>query len=254
MVLEYRRPVLRHKSTQTLNTMAAPAGLFDRSFADVSLIAGLLIDKFLYHLPLHRQHQRMAMAGVTLSRSTLTQLVQNGIELLRPLVETQQKSVLKSTLLAIDETPIKAGRKEKGKMKNAWFWLLYGEQDEVVFTFSTRKSAKHLQPLLKDWQGIMLTDGNPVYDSYCNIAKNVRMSRWLSAGYTIGAILSGRRMRNRRPLPRLWNISVRFMTLKESSRTRILPENKTRCYAKNSQRLLLISSLTGVNSNASAWT
>ena len=122
----------------------------------------------------------MAMAGV--SRSTLTQLVQNGNELLRPLVEAQQKSVLKCTVLAIDETPIKAGRKEKGKMKNAWFWPLYGEQDEVVFTFSTSKSAKHLQPLLKDWQGIMLTDGNPVYDSYCKKRPDVTLAQcWIHA-------------------------------------------------------------------------
>ena len=110
-VLEYRRPIVRHKPSQTLSTVAAPSGLFDRSIADVSLIAGMLIDKFVYHLPLHRQHQRMAMCGVTLSRSTLTQLVQRGIELLRPVYDALLASVLKSSVLAIDETPIKAGRK-----------------------------------------------------------------------------------------------------------------------------------------------
>ena len=51
VVLEYRRPVTRHKISQALQTIPAPAGLFDRSCADVSLIAGLLIDKFAYHLP-----------------------------------------------------------------------------------------------------------------------------------------------------------------------------------------------------------
>ncbi len=34
--------------------------------------------KFCHHLPLYRQHQRLAMSGITVSRSTLTQLVQRA--------------------------------------------------------------------------------------------------------------------------------------------------------------------------------
>ncbi|MBO9484529.1 hypothetical protein J7439_24330 [Salinisphaera sp. G21_0] len=58
VILQYQRDVVRHKPSQTLTTVAAPSGLFDRSFADVSFIAGMLVDKYLYHLPLYRQHQR----------------------------------------------------------------------------------------------------------------------------------------------------------------------------------------------------
>ena len=182
VVLEYRRPVTRHKSSHSLQTVPAPSGLFDRSFADVSLIAGMLIDKFAYHLPLYRQHQRMKMSGITLSRSTLTQLSQSGIELLRPIWEAQLQSVLQSHVLAMDETPIKAGRKEKGKMQKAWFWPMYGEQDEVIFTFSKTKSVKHMEPLLENWKGILLTDGNPVYDSYCKNRTGVTLAQcWVHA-------------------------------------------------------------------------
>ena len=31
--------------------------VFDKSVADVSFLAGMLVDKFTYHLPLYRQHQ-----------------------------------------------------------------------------------------------------------------------------------------------------------------------------------------------------
>ena len=34
----------------------------------MSFIVGLLVDKFRYHLPLYRQHQRLLDAGFTLSR------------------------------------------------------------------------------------------------------------------------------------------------------------------------------------------
>ena len=177
VVLEYRRPVTKHKPSQALNTIPAPAGLFDRSVADVSLIAGMLIDKFLYHLPLHRQHQRMAMAGVTLSRSTLTQLVRRSIELLKPIQAVLLNSVLESHVLAMDETPVKAGRKVKGKMQKAWFWPVYGALDEAAFTFSVTRSTRHIEPLLKGFKGILLTDGYGVYDSYCKKHPEVTLAQ-----------------------------------------------------------------------------
>jgi len=167
VIIEQRRPVVRHKPSQTLTTVAAPSGIFERSIADVSLLAGLLIDKFIFHLPLHRQHQRMALSGVTLSRTTLTNLVHRSIELLRPIHDALLNSVLQSRLLAMDETPGKAGRKEKGKMQRAWFWPVYGERDEVAFTLSLTRSTRHIEPLLKDFKGVLLTDGYGVYDSYC---------------------------------------------------------------------------------------
>ncbi len=40
---------------------------FDRSFANVSFIAGMLVDKYLYHLPLYRQHQRLEATGITIT-------------------------------------------------------------------------------------------------------------------------------------------------------------------------------------------
>ena len=182
VVLEYRRPVLRHKPTQTLSSPPAPAGIFDKSLADVSLLAGMLIDKFVHHLPLHRQHHRMIMSGITISRSTLTLLVKKTAELLRPIFEALLRSVLASRVVAIDETPMKVGRKEKGKMQNAWFWPVYGLKDEAVFTFSTSKSVKHLESLLENWQGVVLSDGNPVYDSYCNSRDDITLAQcWVHA-------------------------------------------------------------------------
>ena len=45
---------------------------------DVSVVAGMLVDKFAYHLPLYRQHQRLAMNGITVSRASLTQWVKKA--------------------------------------------------------------------------------------------------------------------------------------------------------------------------------
>src|SRR5262245_3146706 len=67
VILKYRRPVIKRKDTEELSCPPAPPAVFERSFADVSLLAGVLIDKFTYHLPLYRQHQRLLQAGIQVS-------------------------------------------------------------------------------------------------------------------------------------------------------------------------------------------
>src|SRR5690606_11497121 len=96
VVLKCERPVFRRKSTEKPITTPAPSNVLDNSLADVSLLAGLLVDKFQFHLPLYRQHQRIQQAGVTVSRSTLTNLVKRAIDLLRPIVDAQTDNVLRS--------------------------------------------------------------------------------------------------------------------------------------------------------------
>ncbi|TQV65604.1 IS66 family transposase [Exilibacterium tricleocarpae] len=181
VVLQYEIPVFKRKDALTtggnssaLVTTAMPDQVFDGSIADVSVLVGLLVDKFCYHLPLHRQHQRMAQAGVTLARSTLTNWIRRSIELLRPVVEAQLQHVLHSKILAMDETPIKAGKKHKGKMQQAYFWPIYGDDHEVVFTFSNSRARKHIEQVIgKSFEGTLLTDGYAAYARYAQQSEGV---------------------------------------------------------------------------------
>lgn len=166
VVIRERRPVLKHKPTQQMINTPAPARVLEGSLADVSFLVGLLIDKFCYHLPLYRQHQRLQDAGITLSRGTLTQLVQRAIALLVPIAEAQFRHVLQSRILAMDETPIKAGQQEKGKMHQGYFWPLYGEDHEVCFRYHHSRALKHVQTMLEGFEGTLLTDGYVAYASY----------------------------------------------------------------------------------------
>lgn len=133
VVIKYRRPVVKIKSSQTLVCAAAPAGVIDGSRADVSFVAVLLIDKFAYHLPLYRQHQRLTDAGITVTRPWLTQVAQQGVALLEAIDEAQFASIRESRVKAMDESPIKAGQAGPGQLKKTYFWPVYGELDEIGF-------------------------------------------------------------------------------------------------------------------------
>jgi transposase len=135
VILKYVRPVIKRRDTQTIHCPAAPAGVIEGSRADVSFLVGLLLDKFAWHLPLYRQHQRLFDAGITVSRAWLTQLATQAAALLTPIYEAQLASIRASRVKAMDETPIKAGRAGPGKMKACYFWPVYGELHEICFPF-----------------------------------------------------------------------------------------------------------------------
>ena len=166
VVIEYVRKVVKRRDTGEITCPPAPSSVLDRSYADVSLLAGMLVDKLRYHLPLYRQHQRMNAAGVTLSRASLTNWTHRAIELLEPIYQAQWASVLESLVLAMDETPIRAGRKAKGKMRQGYYWPIYGDRHEVVFPYASSRAHKHVEAFLGNFAGTLLTDGYGAYPAY----------------------------------------------------------------------------------------
>jgi transposase len=166
VLLKYRRPVIKRKDTEVLSCPPAPPAVFEKSFPDASLLANLLIDKFIFHLPLYRQHQRLQQAGIRLSRSTLTHWVQRAADLLEPIYYALLSSILQSWLLLMDETPLNAGRREKGKLHRGYLWPIYGDQDEIAFPFSASRGQAVVREALGKFCGVLLTDGYTVYERF----------------------------------------------------------------------------------------
>lgn len=167
VVIEHRNYVIKHKPSGALISNYAPNAVLERSLADVTLLAGMLVDKFQYHEPLYRLHQRMAEAGIQVSRSLLSQLVAKASLLLKPIYDAQLSRVLTSSTLLMDETPIKAGRNGKGRMKQCYYWPVMGEAGEICFTFANTRARMHIERVLKEqFQGTLVTDGYGAYASY----------------------------------------------------------------------------------------
>ncbi len=187
VVLKYVRPLIKRRATQTLLCAPAPAGVLEGSRADVSFIAGLLVDKFAYHLPLYRQHQRLTDAGITVSRPWLTQLAQRGISLLEPIYDAQLASLQSSRVKAMDETPIKAGRAGHGKLKTGYFWPVYGEGDEVCFPFFPSRSHDRVRAILglqHPPDAVLISDGYAAYQRYAEKTGLTHAQCWAHARRT----------------------------------------------------------------------
>jgi transposase len=165
-VHRYVRQVVKLEDGK-LSCPPAPPAVLDRCLADVSLLANLVVDKVRYHLPLYRQHQRMAAAGVRLSRPTLTNWFHGTAELLVPIHKAQMASILESDVLLMDETPIRAGPgKQKGRMKTGYFWPVLGDRGEIAFPFAPTRGHQVVVDMLGGFANTLVTDGYAAYDKY----------------------------------------------------------------------------------------
>jgi transposase len=125
--------VSNRTDTEGLSCPPAPPAVLEKSLAAVSVLAGLRIDKFTSPLPLYRQPQRLLPAGVRLSRGTLTQGGQRAAELGEAIDYARLSSLLPSHVLTMEETPVKAGRREQGPLHTGSCWPRSGAQDEIAF-------------------------------------------------------------------------------------------------------------------------
>jgi len=170
-VIKYIQPVIKLKNEDKL--ISKPTKLvFEKSYLDVSVIANLLVDKFLYHFPLHRQHQRIERAGIKISRAVLTNTVHKSADLLNLVYKAHLRSIISSQVVAMDEVPVRAGvNKNKNQMNKGYFWPIFGDKQEVAFPFDSSRQHKVVFEVLgKDFKGTLISDG---YEAYANYTKGL---------------------------------------------------------------------------------
>ena len=146
-----------------------PIQPIDKCMAGPGLLAQLLIDKFLDHLPAYRQRQRLERCGVSLPYSTLTAWIALATGLLEVLYEALKKELLQSGYLHADETGIKVLDQNKTgkKIHNGFFWVYHNSHEKLVFfDYHNSRSKEAPQGMLATFQGYLQSDGYEAYDDF----------------------------------------------------------------------------------------
>jgi transposase len=149
-----------------------PAQPVDKCMAGPSMLATILIDKFLYHLPAYRQMQRFQYSDVPIAYSTLIAWIGLACNLLEVLFEALKQEILKCGYLHADETGIKVLDQSKTgkKIHNGFFWVYNNSIDKLVFfDYQPTRSKEAPQGILANFKGFLQTDG---YDGYDNFDKS----------------------------------------------------------------------------------
>jgi len=94
------------KQCETVVQAPVAPHIIDKGIPTTNLLAQVLISKYADHLPLYRQEQIYARAGVDLPRSTLADWVGRCGVALAPLVDRLRACLLGHAVLHADETPV----------------------------------------------------------------------------------------------------------------------------------------------------
>ncbi len=145
-----------------------PSRPIQKAMAGEGLLAQIVIDKYVDHLPLYRQVQRFERSGVKLSYSTLTDWVSDTCKLITPLFDALKTEVLKSNYLHADETPIKVMDKDKqGSTHRGYYWVYQNSINKLVFfDYQEGRGREGPMEILQNFKGYLQTDGYVAYDIF----------------------------------------------------------------------------------------
>ena len=150
------------KQCETVIQEPVAPHVIEKGIPTTNLLAQILISKYADHLPLHRQEQMYARAGVELPRSTLADWVGRcGVEL-TPLVAHLRQRLLEQSALHADETPVPMLSPGKKRTHKAYIWAYATTRSApiqgVVYDFQSSRSGKACRNFLADWQGKLVCD------------------------------------------------------------------------------------------------
>ena len=136
--------------------------IIDKGIPTTNLLAQVLINKYADHLPLYRQQQIFARAGVALPRSTLADWVGRcGVEL-TPLVDALRQELKTHAVLHADETPVAMLSPGKKRTHRAYVWAYaatrFAPVQAVVYDFRPSRAGKEARDFLTGWIGKLVCD------------------------------------------------------------------------------------------------
>lgn len=152
-----------------------PSRTVKRGLFDESVLAQLLISKYIDHLPLYRQKKIFERQGIKIPASTLTDNTAAACQILKPIYNALRREILANLYLQADETGIKVLESEK---KNAchlgYYWAYHAPVDGLVlFDYQPGRGQDGPKKLLKDFTGVLQTDAYPVYQAIFKNNENV---------------------------------------------------------------------------------
>jgi transposase len=178
---KYVRPGVEGESQIIIAEL--PSRVIDKGIVGPGLMAQILIDKFVDHMPLFRQNERFRREGINIPSSTMSGWVAKGCQKIEPVGLKLSEAILKSGYLQADETTIKVlDKNKKGKTHLGYYWV-YRAPDLNLVLFDYRQGRGREGPVdsLEGFTGYLQSDGYGVYDYFGKIAGITLVSCWAHA-------------------------------------------------------------------------
>src|ERR1700691_1444553 len=149
---------------------ALPTRPIEKGMAGAGLMASIIIEKYVDHLPLYRQIQRFKRAGMDIPSATISGWLRGSCNLLHPLYDVLKQEVLSQDYLQADETTIAVMDKEKqGATHRGYHWVYHAPEIKMVlFDYRHGRGRDGPREILKDFRGHLQADGYNAYEIFDN--------------------------------------------------------------------------------------
>jgi len=180
---ESEQPEEESQDNKNVKIASLPLLPLPRSNAGASLLADILLGKYMYHLPFHRKIAMLKQAGVSLPASTVNGWFIGSSDLLRALYYRLRELVLATDYIQVDESTIPVVNNEKNRTVKAYLWVVRSVMENLVFFHYDKgsRAQKVIIELLHDYQGAVQTDGYEAYSIYENKNGVLLLGCWAHA-------------------------------------------------------------------------
>ena len=144
--------------------------IFNKTGVSSSLLAYLIISKFVDHLPFYRLEKIFKRQGLNISRQLMENWFFKAACLLLPLRKKLQEELLKSSYVSCDETPLTM--LDKNGKAYMWVYQSLEKKSLIYYDCCLNRKAENPQLFLKDYQGFVQSDGYSGY-SFLNEQEGV---------------------------------------------------------------------------------
>lgn len=170
-VIQTVREKFTCRDCESITQPPAPFYPISRGRAGPELLAGILCDKYLQHLPLNRQSDAFAREGIDLDTSTLADWVGACTATLAPLNALIRVHVLAAGRLHADDTTVPMLAKGRTRTGRLWNYVRddhpFGgtAPPAVWFRYSRDRKGEHPVDHLSGWTGIVQSDAYAGYNA-----------------------------------------------------------------------------------------
>lgn len=160
-----------------------PERVIDKGIPGAGLLASILVDKYVDHLPLYRQKQRFARENIQIASSTIEGWTKEALLKLEPLYDQLVFDTKSKGYLQADETPIKVlDSNKKGAAHQGYYWVYHAPLEKtVLFDYNPSRGSIAALPVLGNFKGYLQSDGYAVYEKYARSKEITHLACWAHA-------------------------------------------------------------------------
>lgn len=191
----YIRRIVRHKyalkaslqqsepERRIFEVADLPAAPLHKCMASESVLADILVQKFVYHLPFYRVIQKYREMGVSVSDSTLGGWYAAVCEKLKPIYDRLKVDILSAPYIQVDESTVPVIDNEKSKTRKGYMWCVRDASGSGVFFHYDlgSRGTQVAMSLLKDYHGAIQSDGYDVYSKFTGMEGKTMLGCWAHA-------------------------------------------------------------------------